>query len=1603
MSIVKLAEDSSLSEESPSKLDRKRQALKKLLQGHEAKPFTISRRSDRDFAPLAPVQRTLWFLNQMEEANIAYTEMISFEYLGHIDASVFTKALEILIERHETLRTVFVDQGQGPRQVILPGLVPDISHHDLTGMLPNQVDSKLHQIADNRRKSPFNLGQLPLFSLDVFAVTEQKHILLLRCHHMILDGWSMHIFLGELKSIHDAVLEGRQHNLPVLPIQYGDYSQWCQVQIEEGVFETQLDYWKSKLSNSSSELKLPFDYIRPDELSYSGGSFEIDFEPDITSKVRHISQQYGTSPFTVLLSGVYVWLHKVSNQTDIIIGCPEANRQRKETEGLLGFFANTLALRLQFSESMNFGEIIEESKQVLLGAIENQSVPFEMVVDAVNPVRSLNQNPLFQVLFNFMGKIITEIDSSGQITPMESYSDVSKFDLCVNLGVEHDEISGSLQFSTDLFSAHTAASLARSLRAVMRAVLEKPNLAISKMQFAPEGAPDLVCTDHVDGSKKFPEEKLLHRIIENQAEQTGDNYACAFKGERLTYSTLNSRANRIANFLLSNRERKDSVIGVCSERSIELLPALLGVLKAGAAYLPLDPKLPPDRLEQMIKDAKVDVVMTSDLDAIPSTFDAVRTVEISEIVHNPDIAASNPNVAIDPSNLAYVIYTSGSTGYPKGSMISHAAISNRLYWMQDEYTLQTGDRILQKTPLSFDVSVWELFWPLMVGAEVVFAEPEEHIDPYYIWQTICSENINVVHFVPTMLREFLDAQDEKTPASLNHVICSGEALPEAFVRDFHANLPEVELHNLYGPTEAAVDVTSWHCDDVGRFTVPIGRPIANMQVFILDHDLNIVPDGIVGELYIAGPGLSRGYLKKAGLTAERFIACPFVQTAGSRMYKTGDLARRGATGEVEFIGRIDNQVKIYGFRIELGEIEATLLKDALISQAVVLAKESDAGQKRVVAYIVPSAAELDKFLANTTGQSDYAGVSDLVAGIFEASPEAIRVKIKLVQHFNEQLKAILPEYMVPSDYVLLEKLPLTYNGKIDRKKLPEPVSSRVSSKYKPPVTPEEKFMAKIWSDVLKIDGIGVNDNFFELGGDSILCIKASTYFKRAGIRLSVKDIFTYQTVGELAKQIQIPASNVVLSELQEVESNINNVGLAIDVANFDIGVYGANAPSIEEIETIMPMGTLALDFYLQETLLDRADINLIQLANAGVRNDASIIERALEVLVVRHPILRTSYFFDDSGTPWQVVHKRGKVKLAYVDWREQSERSLYDKVADYFKIDACIGLAADQPVRWRVTIAQIGDDRFLPIFTFDYKCLDGWSMGIILDEYEAIYDALSEGNQPPENVDRPHFASYLSWLAKQDKTKAEKFWSRELEGFKKAKLPFGRAIPADIDPTYYDEKKLIMSLELSETIRNYVRRNQLSEYSFFLTAWFILTSYATDQEDVLVGVAVTGRTSEFPGIESMAGSTLNLQPTRMNIRKESLWTDTLLALKDKQMDMLDYEITSLQDIRKWCGYSNEDLIFDTMFYFQNLSRFFVEQPDDAFDELKPQAHGRTAYPLRFEVIPGGPQNGPQLFAYYYNNLFDDARVMEMLQKYNRLLASMAKDTSATVGELIESL
>jgi amino acid adenylation domain-containing protein len=1038
--------------------------------------------------PLSFAQQRLWFLSQLQQDATVYNIAGAVRMEGTLSVKALERALNEVVHRHESLRTTIREIDSGPMQIITGSQVFHLPTFDLRNVPEAQRETEAQLLLTNEARKPFNVEEGPLFRATLLLLSDKEHVLLLSMHHIISDGWSIGILVREVIELYEAFAGNRPSRLSDLPVQYVDFAVWHREWLGGEVLDKSVSYWKEKLAGAPSLLELPTDRPRPPSQSFSGTRYPFVISQELTESLRQLGEQQNATLFMVLLAAFKVFLFRHARQDDIVVGVPIAGRNQPELENVIGLFINMLAMRTDLSGNPTFRELLDRVRDTALGAYEHQDLPFEKLVEVMQPERDTSYSPLFQVMFHLANVDIPSFNLPGlTLTPLETDTGTSKFDLTLDLTETSTGLKGHFDYSTDLFDLVTIQRLSERFEILLKAIVAAPETSISSLPLLSAAEETQLVVGLNETAEIFPHAPCLHQIFEDQVKQTPAATAVTFEGRTLSYADLNRRANQLAHRLIRRGVGPEVLVAICMERSLDLPIALLAVLKAGGAYLPLDPAYPRERLAFILEETHAPVILTQGM-VENLSFEGVHVIDLdSDAVTLATENTENPRSEVTDENLCYVIYTSGSTGQPKGAMLHHRGVRNRLLWGITDYKLGLGDVVLHKTPLTFDVSVWELFAPLLSGARLLIAKPGGHQDAAYQLDLMTREQVTHVDYVPTMLEVLLESEGLDHCDNLKIVTAAGEALTRE-LRDRFYSQTNAKLYNLYGPTEASLAVTYWVCEPDGKERViPIGRPMSNARIYILDKNLEPVPIGVAGELHIGGKAPGRGYLKRPDLTADKFIPDAFSEKGGERLYKTGDLARYRSDGAIEFLGRLDHQVKIRGMRMELGEVEAALCQHPAVREAVILAQEITAGNKSLVAYVV-------------------------------SKQDPLPTGYELRNYLRERL----PEYMVPAAFVILTELPLLSNGKLNRKALPNPeeLFAEPEAAYVAPENDLEQAIAGIWQEVFNVERVSIHSNFFDLGGNSLLLAKVHTKL-RAALQRDIKiiELFKHTTIHSLAKYL----------------------------------------------------------------------------------------------------------------------------------------------------------------------------------------------------------------------------------------------------------------------------------------------------------------------------------------------------------------------------------------------------------------------------------------------------------------------------------------------------
>ncbi|MDC0764959.1 amino acid adenylation domain-containing protein [Brevibacillus sp. AG] len=1447
---------------------------------------------DREL-PLSYSQERVWFLEQLSANNLAYIFQATMKVRGMLDLPILNKCFTDIVRRHEIFRTVFHEKNGQPYQVIYEPFDVELPVIDVSHLPESDRAAEVQRLIQMEIKNPIDIAQLPLARWIVYKISELESVILFVEHHLIHDGWSFRKFLKELFTLYSAYLEKKPSPLAELPIQFADYCVWQNELFKRGKENKQLTYWKNLLQGANGVLELPTDRPRPVNQTFHGNMFTQLIPEELYLQLRDYCMKTNTTLFMVMMSAFQTLLHRYSNQEDIIVGSGIANRRWKDTEELIGMFVNNIVIRTQFTDNMTFQDVLQDVKRSALEAYENQEIPFDQVVDALKLKRDQSRNPLFQVMFSFQDAKVTHLPVSNlNIQLTEGISNGSaKFDINVVV-TNHEELSSSLltkdeygsisldwEYNTDLYDESTMRRMFAHYIELLKSVLTHSDQTLHSMPMLTASEENQILQEWNDTEVAFEDQKTLHQIFEEQAARTPERMAVVFGNEQWTYRQINNRANFLASKLRYQGVKPDTLVGLLSERSPDMMIGILAILKAGGAYMPMDTVAPKERLSYILRDSDTKVVVMQEKFKTAIDFNG-PVLLLEENRPDQDVECDNLESIAHSKNLAYVIYTSGSTGAPKGVMIEHCSVVNRMNWMVHRYPMNEHDTILQKTPYCFDVSVTELVLWFFTGSKLCFLAPHAEKDPELIVKTVAQHQITYIHFVPSMLSIFLDhlenvdcAEEIKT---LQRVYTTGEALSAEQVQRFHRLIGQrnhTTLINLYGPTETTIEVTYYDCQTDSK-VIPIGKPMDNIQAYILNKEGDLQPIGVMGELVIGGIGLARGYIGKPELTAERFVPNPFGNPS-ERLYKTGDYARWMPDGNIEYIGRMDNQVKIRGYRIELGEIEAVMRKQQGAGEVAIIAYEYEPGDKRLIAY--------------------YSGAS-----------EAETVK----SHLQKQL----PPYMIPSYFVRVGEMPLTSSGKLDRKALPLPEIHIVSHHYTAPRNSTEELLALIWSEILRVNQIGVFDSFFELGGHSLLATQVVSRIREVfGQHLPLRAIFDCPTIEGLAKR---------LTELRQGEKMVQLPALL----------------QVDRTETI-PLSFAQQRLWFFDQLEPGSNVyNIPYVWRLSGSWDVAGLEKGFNQLVERHEMLRT-VFAKQNGVPVQLVQPHQSRSLPVIDVSSLSADESEKQVQHYIQQSADRVFDLSQGPLIEAELIRQDESEYVLLCTVHHIVFDGWSEDILLDEWMVFYEEAVSGTPadlPPLSIQYGDFAVWQrQWLSDETMKEQVAYWENELaDDLTVLQLPFDRPRPA-IQTYAGDMQHIDLAPSLLEKLKAFSKQEGASLFMTLLAAYQSFLSRYTGQTDILVGSPVANRTRKE--MEGLIGCFVNTLVYRVNVEDNPSFRELVAQVKEKTLrgqenqDVPFEKIVEALQPERNASYSP---VFQTIFTMQTHLRNVKQWPNRKIEPVK---------------------------------------------------------------------
>ncbi len=1426
------------------------------------------------FVPLSLAQSRMWFINRFDPDSPAYNIPLAVRLTGALDVDALQSAVLDVLDRHESLRTIYPDSPEGPHQVILPA---DQVRLDLT---PAAVsDDELREQLVEMVTAGFDVtADVPPIRTRLFEVGPQDYVLALVVHHVSTDGESTAPFVRDVMVAYASRAAGREPGFAPLPVQYADYAIWQRELLgseddPDSLIAAQLAFWKKTLAGVPDLLELPVDRPRPPVQSLRGSRIDFTIDAEVHRGLAALARRHNASVFMAVHAAFAVLLSRLSGAEDISVGTPIAGRGERELDDVVGMFVNTLALRVQVDGQQTFDEILDRAREADLEAFSHADVPFERLVEVLNPARSMAHHPIFQVGYSFQNTTKAELELPDlTVTPLEVEGDTAQFDLHLILGdsPEGEQMSGVFTFATDLFDAATVKRFADMFRRVLAAAVDSPRTAVGDLPLASSDERALVVSGWNDTERALPETTLADMFASAAAENP-DVTALVFEGESLTYADFSARVNRLARHLVGRGVGPETVVGLAIPRSVELLVGMYAIAAAGGAYLPIDPDHPAERTAYVLESAQPVCVLATRavVGGLPGEVDYLLLDELDLGGIDPSPLTDSERIApLRPENAAYVIYTSGSTGRPKGVAIAHRAIANQLRWKQSEYPLTAEDSVLLKTAATFDLSVWEFWWALTAGARLVVATPDGHRDPSYLAALVAEQQVSTVHFVPSLLSAFVAVAEPAQLVSLTRVLCIGEALPADTMLRFR-DVSDAEIFNLYGPTEAAVSVTHYRCGDERDGSVPIGRPEWNTQTYVLDSRLHPVPAGVTGELYLAGEQLARGYFGRHDLTAERFVANPFGD-AGQRMYRTGDLVRWNRDGNLDYVGRSDFQVKVRGFRIELGEIERALVAHPSVAQAVVVVHHDRHTGDRLVGYVVPEQ-----------------GVSVDDADVLTFAGRSV------------------PGYMVPSALIALDALPLNINGKLDRKALPEPEFGGAVDHYKAPRTPVEEIVAGVFADVLGHERVSVDTSFFDLGGNSLVATRVVARVNAAlDTSIGVRELFEAPTV-------------IALSARAEQSDSA-----------------GASRPALvpQPRPARIPLSPAqSRMWFINQFDTASAAYNIPLAIRLTGHLDVSALEQALGDVVERHETLRTTY--PDTGDgPGQVVLSRTRSFTSLDVENVADETALRERVLSL--VTAGFDVAKAVPVRAR--LLRIDAEQHVLVIVVHHISSDGASTAPLARDVVIAYSARAAGSEPawaPLDVQYADFSLWQHELLGDENasdslaTKQIDYWRTTLSG-----LPDVLPLPTDRPrPPAQSMRGANFDFEIDAELRDRLgalaREHNASLFMVAHAALSVLLARLSATDDIAVGTAIEGRGEA--ALDDLVGMFVNTLVLRAQVDVDATFADLLAQVRQHDLGAFthtDVPFERLVEILQPERSTAFSPLFQVALAFQNIEQAHLELP-----------------------------------------------------------------------------
>ncbi|MFN6530351.1 condensation domain-containing protein, partial [Nostoc sp. ChiSLP03a] len=1588
------------------------------LQQHKSEILQLLR--DRpdilNIYPLSYGQQALWFLWQLAPESAAYNMVFACRICSQVNVTTLQKTFQLLINRHPQLRSTFSKQGNQVVQQICQTQLPDFQQINASNWSEQELEQRVFQ----EYKQPFDLENGSVIRVRLFTSSPQSHILLMSVHHIAGDGWSMPLLMEELIASYPALESGIEPSLTPLQHSYIDYIRWQRELLTTAQGEKLWNYWQQQLAGELPVLNLPIDKPRPPIQTYNGASHNFTLSPELTEKLKKLAQTEGVTQYILLLAAFQVLLYRYTGQEDILVGVPTSGRTQIEFAPIVGYFVDPVVIRANLSGNPSFGEFLAQIRSCVSQALAHQDFPFALLVERLQPQRDSSRSPIFQTVFNFIlqnlgqfeqtQKLLLEgeVNQDGFILkPFEMPQMEGQFDLDLTIAENNSSLAGIFKYNTDLFDERTIKRIAENFITLLEGIVANPQEPISRLPLLTQPEQQQLLVEWNNTQADYSQDKCIHQLFEVQVERTPDAVAVVYENQQLTYQQLNNQANQLAHYLRSFGVKSDTLVGLCVERSLLTIVGILGILKAGGAYVPLDPEYPTERLSFMLEDAQVKVLVTQQqlVDTIPQHQAHIVCLDTDweKIAQECEL---NPENTATPDNLAYVIYTSGSTGKPKGVLVNHSNVT-RLFAATDSwYHFNQDDVWTMFHSYAFDFSVWEIWGALLYGGKLIVVPYLVTRSPESFYQLLCQEKVTILNQTPSAFRQLIQAEQSKRqgsreqgargmgilpqenenhlaeagdcepcfallhqsrasgsfppapcplppapcplpPASslnLRLVIFGGEALELKSLQPWFERHGDIspQLVNMYGITETTVHVTYRPLSkaDLDRTASVIGRPIPDLQVYILDEYFQPVPIGVPGEMYVGGAGVTRGYLNRPELTAERFISNPFDNS--KKLYKTGDLARYLPDGELEYLGRIDNQVKIRGFRIELGEIEALLASYPAIWESIVAVREDEPGDKRLVAYVVPQK---------------------------EQSPT--------VPELRQFLKAKLPEYMMPSAIVLLESLPLTSNGKVDRRALPtHELDSTLRELYVAPRTPTEEMLAQIWAQVLKLEQVGIHDNFFELGGHSLLATQLLSRIRNIfNVELPLRELFAASTVAELAQSI---------GQLLQQDSEITSPPLLRRTRDAELPLSYAQQRLwfLDQFEPNSPFYNIPMALRLVGNL------------------DRVALEQSLQEIIHRHEALRTNFITVD-GKPSQIIQTETTWTVSVVDLKHLSttEREITSQQLAQQQVTQPFDLAKEALIR--ATLVVLNETEHVLLVCMHHVVSDGWSMGVFVQELAALYDAYAQGQPSPLAPLPIQYADFAiwqrNWLQGEVLQSQLNYWQQQLQDAPALlSLPTDRPRPA-VQTYNGTHQEFVLSVELTNKLSKLSQEQGCTLFMTLLAAYDTLLYRYTGTEDILVGSPIANR--DRSEIEGLIGFFVNTLVMRTSLTGNPSFSELLTRVRSMAMEAYSHQnlpfemlVEALQPERNL----SHTPLFQVMFVLQNAPTSELGLTGLTVNRLP--IKGTTS---RFDLTLSMENTATGLAGWweYNTDLFDASTIERITSHFVTLLEGIVANPEQRISQL----